>query len=578
MSGFVVDITVTDGGTGYSDPPAVTINGGGGSGATAMATVSNSVVSRITVLTTGGGYTSTPDVVIAPPPPATGVPTLAIQLAPMLVVAGEPGSTARVSYAESTTPTQWIVITNVVLGPNGFVWGDPEARPGQRRYGAVSVPPNPSPNPRTAAGTVGVFNGFVDSVTVADGGEGYFSPPSVTFVGSGSGAAAAATLSNGVVTGVTVNTTGSGYSTASVVFSPPPPLTALTEYRVPQVTVRQDPPVNVLLFSTTALGQPDSWMPRANLVTSSNGVAWFDRTATQAISRFYRTGPVPPGMVLIPAGPFVMGDNFGDAGSYELPLHTNYVSSFYMDQYEVTKALWDGVYTWALGHGYSFEYGAQGKAANHPVQNVTWYDCVKWCNARSEKEGKTPAYYTSTGQTTVYRSGQVNVDNAWVKWNMGYRLPTEAEREKAARGGASGQRFPWGDTITWSQANYYAYPLSVDPDYGYPYDVNPTAGYYPTFATGGYPYTSPAGYFAPNGYGLYDMAGNVWEWCWDWYGSYSSASQTDLRGPTAGSNRVLRGGSWSDYAFNCRAAARNHDHPTIRDYYLGFRSVLAPGH
>jgi len=285
-----------------------------------------------------------------------------------------------------------------------------------------------------------------------------------------------------------------------------------------------------------------------------------------------RTNPPPAGMALIPAGSFVMGDNFGDAGSYELPLHTNYVSSFYMDQYEVTKALWDGVYTWATNHGYSFEYGAQGKAANHPVQMVSWYDCVKWCNARSEQEGRTPAYYTSAAQTTVYRSGQVDVDNAWVKWSSGYRLPTEAEWEKAARGGASGQRFPWGNTISWSQANYWTYSPGFRA-----YDLNPTSGGHPTFAVGGEPYTSPAGYFAPNGYGLYDMAGNVWEWCWDWEDSYSSVSQSDPRGPTSGWHRVLRGGSWGSYAYGCRSAQRNGISPADRYGSLGFRVVLAPG-
>ena len=89
------------------------------------------------------------------------------------------------------------------------------------------------------------------------------------------------------------------------------------------------------------------------------------------------------------------------------------------------------------------------------MQSISWFDSVKWCNARSEKEGKTSAYYTDAGQTNVYRTGNVNVDNAWVKWNSGYRLPTEAEWEKAARGGLSGQRFPWGDQIEESLANYY---------------------------------------------------------------------------------------------------------------------------
>ena len=278
----------------------------------------------------------------------------------------------------------------------------------------------------------------------------------------------------------------------------------------------------------------------------------------------------PSGMALIPAGSFTMGDSL-DGISYALPLHTVYVSAFYMDRYEVSKALWDEVYSWAIAHGYSFEYGAQGKASTHPAQSMTWYDSVKWCNARSEKDGKVPAYYTDAGLSVRYRSGQVA---PYVSWGSGYRLPTEAEWEKAARGGASGQRFPWGNTISWGQANYYAYPLSAG---GYAYDVNSTQGYHPTFNDGVSPYTSPVGYFGANGYGLYDMAGNVWEWCWDWYGSYSSAYQSDPRGPTSGSGRVDRGGGWGGNAFGCRAAGRSLDTPGFRGYDFGFRSVLPSG-
>jgi murein DD-endopeptidase MepM/ murein hydrolase activator NlpD len=147
-------------------------------------------------------------------------------------------------------------------------------------------------------------------------------------------------------------------------------------------------------------------------------------------------------MVFIPAGSFTMGNCMDPSEGSELPLHTVYVSAFCMGQYPVTKCLWDTVYQWAIAHGYTFDYAGSGKASTHPVQTIDWYDCVKWCNARSEKEGKTPAYYTDAAQTMVYRSGEVDLQTNWVNWSVGYRLPTEAEREKAARGGASGQRFP----------------------------------------------------------------------------------------------------------------------------------------
>jgi formylglycine-generating enzyme required for sulfatase activity len=329
---------------------------------------------------------------------------------------------------------------------------------------------------------------------------------------------------------------------------------------------------NCVLQSTTNL-TPETWLTVSNVVVLVNNSFTVTVTNT-ARARFFRlyntnTPPVPADMVLIPAGSFTMGDTFSEGDSSELPLHTVYVSAFYMDRYDVTYSLWQSVYNWATNHGYNFDNAGAGKATNHPALLIDWYDCVKWCNARSEMEGRVPAYYTSAAQTTVYRTGEVDVDNSSVKWNAGYRLPTEAEWEKAARGGASGQRFPWGNTISWSQANYYAYPS------GYAYDVNPTSGY--AFNDGVWPYTSPVNYFAPNGYGLYDMEGNVFQWCWDWYGIYRSASQTDPRGPTTGSLRVTRGGSYSYFAFLCRTAYRDFSASTLSSYYMGFRSVLSPG-
>jgi formylglycine-generating enzyme required for sulfatase activity len=307
-----------------------------------------------------------------------------------------------------------------------------------------------------------------------------------------------------------------------------------------------------------------------------------------SVPMFYRVrgtnsvspGTVPSGMVLIPGGSFTMGNCMdpSDGQSNELPLHTVNVSAFYMDTNVVSYTLWTNVYQWAITHGYSFEYGAQGKATNHPAQSMTWYDAVKWCNARSEKEGRAPCYYTnaSQSQAAIYRSGQYDLATNWVNWVVsGYRLPTEAEWEKAARGGASGHRFPWSDSdnINWSRANYYA-TLGF-----YTYDVNAMSGYNPVWTGGGTPYTTAVGTFAPNGYGLYDMAGNVWQWCWDWYDGayYSSSPGTDPHGPAPSSYRVNRGGSWYRNAFNCRAAHRYYYIPTLRINDIGFRSVLPPG-
>lgn len=143
---------------------------------------------------------------------------------------------------------------------------------------------------------------------------------------------------------------------------------------------------------------------------------------------------------------------------------------------------------------------------------MNWFDVVKRCNARSEMQSLPPCYYTSNTWATVYRTGELNVSNSWVNWNAGgCRLPTEAEWEKAARGGALCQRFPWSGTnvISWNRANYQG-----DPTY-FSYDSSTNDSFDPAFNAGNEPYTSPAGHFASNGYGLCDMAGNVWEWCWD---------------------------------------------------------------
>ena len=266
-----------------------------------------------------------------------------------------------------------------------------------------------------------------------------------------------------------------------------------------------------------------------------------------------------PELALIPAGAFQVGVTSGDTDS-DAPQQTMNVSAFYMGKNEVTKDLWDEVRIWAVDNGYTDLAAGAGKAADHPVQTVSWWDVVKWCNARSQKEGLTPCYTVSG---SVMKTGTTAPTVNWTA--NGYRLPTEAEWEKAARGGVSGKRFPWGtDTISHSRANYYASTSFI-------YDSSGAVNnYHPTYATGSFPYTSPVGSFAANGYGLYDIAGNVWEWCWDWYGA-STYVDTDPRGADSGSLRVSRGGSFDNSAFSCRAAIRGRNTPSSTDNDFGFR-------
>ncbi|HOX58366.1 MAG TPA: SUMF1/EgtB/PvdO family nonheme iron enzyme [Verrucomicrobiota bacterium] len=281
-----------------------------------------------------------------------------------------------------------------------------------------------------------------------------------------------------------------------------------------------------------------------------------------------------PNILGVPAGLFQMGDTLGEGYSNEFPVHTVSLSGFLMDKYEVTKALWDAVCQWAAAHGYTFDNVGSGKATNHPVHTINWYDAVKWCNARSEMDGLTPAYYVDCTLATIYRTGRIDLRISSVNWSVnGYRLPTEAEWEYAARGGQPGSRFPWGDLVAHAQANYYSTNMC---QYDNPcsYDTSPTRGYHPTYASGAPPYTSPVGSFVPNGYGLFDMSGNVAEWCWDEYGyGYSACPVSNPRGSEGGYYRMGRGGDWGSDANLLRCAKRDVGTPSGASNRCGFRCV-----
>ena len=252
--------------------------------------------------------------------------------------------------------------------------------------------------------------------------------------------------------------------------------------------------------------------------------------------------PQPPassteGMVLIPAGEFQMGSNSG--GSNEKPIHSVYIDAFYMDEYEVTNA------------EYAAFLNAKGK---HTESGKTWLD-IGGAHVRVEYVG---GVYRAKGEyenhPVIYVSWYGAV--AYSKWK-GKRLPTEAEWEKAARGNLSGLTYPWGNTIDSSKANY----------------GNNIGD------------TTAVGEYTANGYGLYDMAGNVWEWCLDEYdsGFYAvSPSQNPLSGANSiewildnytgvKSFRVLRGGSWLNPARYVRVANRLNAAPSTSYYSPGFR-------
>ncbi len=278
-------------------------------------------------------------------------------------------------------------------------------------------------------------------------------------------------------------------------------------------------------------------------------------SVTCAVPMFYRVTAVMSltDMVLVPAG-----TNNGmdpDFGAYALT-----VDAFYMDTCEMTKGKWDTVFNWAIANGYGFDNAGEGKGADYPVHAVNWHDCVKWCNARSEKEGLTPVYYRGSDYQVVYRENPTVSEPCVLESANGYRLPTDVQWEYAARGGASGRRFPWGDTISHEYANYYGAPAYFSYDLGY-------EGYDTRFSTGDKPFTSPVRSFPAgnNAYGLYDMAGNVSEWCYDWHPDW------------VGQGRVVRGGSWGGGACAdaCRVASRSYDVPSgqIPSDWVGFRTI-----
>ena len=237
----------------------------------------------------------------------------------------------------------------------------------------------------------------------------------------------------------------------------------------------------------------------------------------------------------IPAGTFMMGalPNDDEASKTERPRHKVEISrDFYVGKYPVMQELWEAV----MGNN-----PCMFKRAKCPVERVSWFDCVEFCNKLSQLENKESAY-------------TINGENVTCNWTAkGYRLLTEAEWEYCAGG---------------EESHLYAGSNNLDEVAWYKENSGRK--------------THPVGQKKPNGFGLYDMSGNVWEWCWDWFDSkvYQSRPVTDgeptsdPRGPTSGSYRVVRGGYWGNNPSFMQASFRFNYSPTYRSSYIGFRLVL----
>ena len=264
--------------------------------------------------------------------------------------------------------------------------------------------------------------------------------------------------------------------------------------------------------------------------------------------------------VYIPAGEFEMGSTLGDDDN--IPVHKVTISNgFFMGKYEVTQE----EYSYIMGSNPSkFSSGAEeGESQERrPVENVSWYDAVVYCNKRSIAEKLEPVY-KKRDETDPDKWGNIPAESN-TEWNNitcdweanGYRLPMEAEWEYAARGGNSTiDALIWSGTDKEEELENYAWYSNNSKDI-----------------------THAVGMKDTNEYGLCDMSGNVWEWCWDWYVSdYYSKTEggSDPKGASSGSGRVRRGGSWINSANNASVSYRGSDDPDYRYNYLGFRVVRA---
>ena len=298
--------------------------------------------------------------------------------------------------------------------------------------------------------------------------------------------------------------------------------------------------LGVIVIVAIAIGSAVSMGGGSSKQVSERGSEQSHATSTSVLDDHgYR-------MVRIEPGTFWMGSSTSqeDRDDDEIRHKVTITGAFSIGSTEVTQ----GLYRAVVGSNPSHFSGD-----SNPVESISWWEAVEFCNKLSEREGRRPAYEINGERVT------------WDAGANGYRLPTEAEWEYAARAGTS-SRFYWGNSDGMADAKRHAW-----------YRRNAWSEKWkdPHAATEG---TQPVGSRTPNAWNLYDTAGNVWEWCWDWYGPYPSGSVTDPTGPSSGDSRVIRGGSWRSEARSVRPANRRDKYsPGNREYANGFRVAVDAG-
>ena len=278
------------------------------------------------------------------------------------------------------------------------------------------------------------------------------------------------------------------------------------------------------------------------------------------------TIPPPVGMVLVPSGTFTMGS--AAMGGDAIPEHQVTLSSFCLSRCEVTYALWCAVRQWALANGYFFQNaGREGNTgtdgatptanSGQPVTSVSWRDAIVWCNARSAKEGLASVYtYTNAAIRDSRNSNATACDNAVFNQDLnGYRLPTEAEWQYAAR---------YIDGWSWTAGDYAS-------GAGFNYSNEPACDAVAWYSANSSNTTHAAGTKKPNQLGIFDMSGNVREWCWDWYAAYSSDPATNPTGPLTGSYRLTPAGALGTSPIGLVCSRRTAWETTRVDTYVGLR-------